>query len=56
MPLKRARSKSKRAVNAAVSSNIHELEHHGTRPRSHEQIIAIAEAAARRKHGSKRSR
>lgn len=27
---------------AAVQANIHELAHHGTRRRSHEQIVAIA--------------
>lgn len=29
-----------------VSENIHELTHHGSRPRSHEQIVAIAMHAA----------
>lgn len=33
----------------AVSYNIHELTHHGSRPRSHEQIVAIALHAA---HGN----
>jgi hypothetical protein len=31
----------------AVQYNIHELSHHGTRPRSHQQIVAIAEHAAK---------
>lgn len=31
---------------AAVQANIHELAHHGSRPRSHQQIVAIAEHAA----------
>jgi hypothetical protein len=31
-----------------VSANIHELYHHGRRPRSRKQIIAIALNAARR--------
>ena len=25
-----------------ISANIHELTHHGSRPRSHDQIVAIA--------------
>src|SRR6266853_1014009 len=29
-----------------VSENIHELTHHGSRPRSHKQIVAIAMHAA----------
>jgi hypothetical protein len=32
---------------AAVSYNIDELTHHGSKPRSHEQIVAIALHAAR---------
>ena len=31
-----------------VSDNIHELSHHGSRPRSHRQIVAIALNAARK--------
>lgn len=39
---------------AAVQANIHELAHHGTRPRSHAQIVAIAEHAAKNDdHGHK---
>lgn len=48
MPLKKATSKSKKAINKAVSENIHELYHHGTKPRTMKQIIAISEAAARK--------
>lgn len=33
---------------AAISSNISELTHHGSRPRSHDQIVAIALSNARR--------
>lgn len=32
----------------SVEKNIHELAHHGSRPRSHRQIVAIALNAARR--------
>ena len=40
-----------------VSANIHELVHHGKRPRSRRQIIAIAMSAARRaKRGGRRKR
>lgn len=42
MPLQPGSSK------AAISANISELTHHGSRPRSHEQIVAIALANARR--------
>ena len=42
MPLKRGSSQK------VISSNISELTHHGSRPRSHEQIVAIALANARR--------
>ncbi len=31
-----------------IGANIKELEQHGTRPRSHKQIVAIALAVARR--------
>jgi hypothetical protein len=41
MPLKSGRSQK------TISSNISELTHHGTRKRSHKQIIAIALAKAR---------
>lgn len=53
MPLKYSLSKGKKSINAAVSSNIHELVHHGTKKRSMKQIIAIAENAARHKRKSK---
>ena len=33
---------------AAISGNISELTHHGSRPRSHAQIIAIALSNARK--------
>lgn len=36
MPLKAGSSQK------VISENIHELTHHGSRPRSHEQIVAIA--------------
>ena len=41
-----------------VSANIHELVHHGSRPRSHRQIVAIALNAARknRRRRGRRSR
>lgn len=47
MPLKTAGSKSKSAINKAVSYNIHELSHNGKKKRSRAQIIAISENAAR---------
>lgn len=49
MPLKYSLSKSKSAINKTVAANIHELAHHGKKVRSHAQIVAIAESAARRK-------
>jgi hypothetical protein len=48
MPLKKARSTSKKAVNKAVSANIHELTHPGTKKRSHKQIVAISINAAKK--------
>ena len=39
-----------------VSDNIRELYHHGSRPRSRKQIIAIALNAARKGKRSKRRR
>ena len=54
MPLKKASSSSKKSINKAVSENIHELSHHGTRKRSRQQIIAIAESAARGRSGKKK--
>lgn len=47
MPLKKATSKSKKAIQKAVSQNISELAHNGTKQRSQKQIIAIAYNAAR---------
>ncbi len=47
MPLKKAKGKSKKAINKAVASNIDELYHHGSMQRPMKQIIAIAESAAR---------
>jgi hypothetical protein len=47
MPLPKAKGKSKKAINKQVAANIHELVHHGTRKRSHAQIVAIAERTAR---------
>lgn len=52
MPLKKSSGKGRKAINKAVSENIHELVHHGTKKRSHKQIVAIAESAARK--GKKR--
>jgi hypothetical protein len=48
MPLEKAKNNTKKEINKAVSDNIKELHAHGTRPRSQKQIIAIAEAAARK--------
>lgn len=47
MPLPQAPNNSKAAINKQVSANIHELVHHGSRHREHNQIVAIAEATAR---------
>jgi hypothetical protein len=49
MPLKKAMSAKKESVQKAISSNIHELAHHGTKPRSQKQIVAIAISAAKKK-------
>jgi len=49
MPLKSAKGKGKEAVQKAISSNIHELVHHGKKPRSKKQIVAIAIASAKKK-------
>jgi len=49
MPLKSAKGKNKKAVQKAISSNIHELAHKGTKPRSQKQIVAIAISAAKKK-------
>ena len=43
MPLRKGSSQK------TISYNISELTHHGTKQRSHEQIVAIALAQARRK-------
>lgn len=48
MPLKTAKSKSKKSIQKAVSSNIKELVHNGKQPRSKKQIVAIAYSAARK--------
>jgi hypothetical protein len=45
MPLKRGSSQK------TVSANISELTHHGSRPRGHKQIVAIALSEARRTGG-----
>ena len=49
MPLKRGKSRK------VISENISELTHHGSRPRSHKQIVAIALSEARRT-GKKKKR
>lgn len=54
MPLKKAASGSKKAINKAVSANIHELSHRGTKKRYHQQIVAISESAARGRSGKKK--
>jgi len=48
MPLIRAKSKKKADINKAISANISELTHHGTRKRSRQQIIAAAISAAKK--------
>ena len=50
MPLKKGSSR------AVIAANIHELTHHGSRPRSHDQIVAIAlhTADKYRRHSDKR--
>lgn len=55
MPLPQAPNNSKAAINKQVSANIHELVHHGTKQRSHEQIVAIAEATARGRNNKKKT-
>lgn len=54
MPLPKAKNNSKKAINKQVSANIHELVHHGTKQRSHKQIVAIAEATARGRKSKKK--
>ncbi len=49
MPLKQGSSRE------TVSSNIKELEEHGSRPRSHKQIVAIALSVARKSHAKRRA-
>lgn len=49
MPLKKASGKSKKAVQKAVSSNMHELKHYGNKKRSHAQMVAISINAAKKK-------
>lgn len=46
MPLKKA-GKGKKSFQRAVSENMHELKHYGTKKRSHAQQVAIALSAAR---------
>jgi len=46
MPLKKAKGKSKAAINKAIAYNIHELSVNGTKDRKHDQIVAIAIKAA----------
>lgn len=57
MPLKTFGScKTKACKNKVVSANIHELAHHGTRKRSHSQIVAIGiNAANNYKHKKQKS-
>lgn len=45
MPLKKG-GKTKKSKQAAMAYNMHELKHHGTRPRSQAQKVAIAMKAA----------
>lgn len=54
MPLFSATSRSKKAINSAVSKNIDELVHNGKKKRSMKQIIAISESVARKNKSSKR--
>lgn len=46
MPLKKAANHSKKACQAAVKANMHELKHNGKRPRSLQQRVAISLNAA----------
>lgn len=50
MPLKPSSS------NTVIGDNIRELTNHGSRPRSHKQIVAIAMAEADRSGKKKRKR
>lgn len=49
MPLKSTKGKSKKAIQKAISANIHELTHEGTKPRTQKQIVAISISAAKKK-------
>ena len=49
MPLKTPKSKTKEAVRKAISENISELTHKGSRPRSRKQIVAISISAAKKR-------
>lgn len=49
MPLKKASNKSKKAINKAVSQNMHELTHYGKKKRSQAQKVAISIKAAKGK-------
>lgn len=49
MPLHKSTSGTNKAINKAVSYNIHELVHNGKKKRPMNQIIAISERAARSK-------
>lgn len=54
MPLQKAKGRGKRAMQAAVSANMHELTHNGRKTRTQRQKIAIALSAAR--GGSKKKK
>lgn len=56
MPLPKAKGRSKKAINNQVSKNIHELVYHGTKKRSHSQIVAIAEKTARGQKSKKKKK
>lgn len=47
MPAHRAIGRSRKAFNAAVSANMHELNKPGAKPRSQKQKVAIAISEAR---------
>jgi len=50
MPLVKPKSTKKADVSTAIGANISELSHHGTRKRSHKQIVAIAIQSAKSKN------
>jgi hypothetical protein len=56
MPLPAAKSKSKKAINKQVAANFRELFYHGTKKRSRNQMIAIAETTARGRNGKKKKK